>query len=85
MQLQNFPPLLSYVQERVPFWLLIATAVVGAFLVWLFHWPASNIKLHPMRASTFLPDRVPKKIDTIVIGMCVPPFSLMRFVQTHIL
>lgn len=68
MQLESFSPLLASVEERVPVWLLVVSVSAAAFLVWLFHWPAQRVKLSPMRASTFHPDRVPKNIDTIVIG-----------------
>lgn len=74
MQLaSSFPPLFSFLPEHlrvVPLWFLVLTTTVATFFVWLFHWPAKKVKLHPMRASPFRPESVPKKIDTIVIGAC---------------
>ena len=38
-------------------------------LAWLFRFPGRKLsKVHPMRASTFQPELVPKRVDTIVIG-----------------
>jgi len=74
MQLaSSFPPLFSFLPEHqrvVHLWFLVLTTIVATFLVWLFHWPAKKVKLHPMRASPFRPESVPKNIDTIVIGAC---------------
>ena len=68
MQLHTFSPTLSFVQEHIPVWLVIVTLSIASFLAWLLYWPARNVKLQPIRASSFRPDRVPRNIDTIVIG-----------------
>ena len=68
MELHNFSPLYTFVQEYVPVWLVIGALGMASTVVWLFHWPAQKVKLQPMRASPFHPDRVPHNIDTIVIG-----------------
>jgi len=48
----------------------IAIVLASAFICFLFlaRWPAKNVKIKPLRASSFRPELVPSKIDTIVIG-----------------
>lgn len=51
-----------------PGWFLLFLLPLGTFLVWFFHWPGRAIKVKSTRASRFSPDKVPPKLDTIVIG-----------------
>jgi all-trans-retinol 13,14-reductase len=58
---------------KIPFWILAPVLIWVGFLVWLFHWPARRVKLHPRRASRFRPELVlengkQRRFDTIVIG-----------------
>jgi all-trans-retinol 13,14-reductase len=71
---QHFlPPVLLSVMAAMPFWAWIFVLPITLFCLW-FLWPLPSSKirskdLHPIRASPFSPDRVPKgRIDTIVIG-----------------
>ncbi|KAG7346824.1 FAD dependent oxidoreductase [Nitzschia inconspicua] len=72
--IQHFlPPVFMAVMGFMPFWIWIFIFPIALFCVWFISpLPSSKIKskdLHPIRASPFSPDRVPKgKIDTIVIG-----------------
>jgi all-trans-retinol 13,14-reductase len=42
--------------------------LVGGFLAWFLTWPAKNVRVKEMRACSFRPENVPKRIDTIVVG-----------------
>ena len=42
--------------------------VFATLYLWLSRWPGNNVKVKPIRASRFSPDKVPENIDTIVIG-----------------
>jgi all-trans-retinol 13,14-reductase len=70
---QLAPPMLLSVMATLPFWVWIVAMPFVAFGTWML-WPLPSSKispeeLHPIRASPFHPDRVPKgNIDTIVIG-----------------
>lgn len=52
----------------LPHWTIFFLFVVAIFYMWLSHWPGKNAKVVPMRASPFSPEKVPKNLDTIVIG-----------------
>ena len=70
---QLIPPLLLSVMTLLPIWAWFVFVPLVIFLTWLV-WPIASSKisskeLHPIRASRFRPELVPKgKIDTIVIG-----------------
>jgi all-trans-retinol 13,14-reductase len=57
-------PLASF----VPLWALVPLVAIVLFLIWFFQWPARKVEIHPIRASSFKPELVPKFIDSIVIG-----------------
>jgi len=52
----------------LPWWLLLVLIPLGALFTWFFRWPGRAANVKPTRASRFSPDKVPPKIDTIVIG-----------------
>ena len=70
-----FPSLLSPmlsplipVTPFVPTWLIALLIMgLGGFL-WVSRWPGRDAKVKPIRASSFTPEKVPAKLDTIVIG-----------------
>jgi all-trans-retinol 13,14-reductase len=56
-------------QPFVPLWFLLPLLTFGALFYWFFvRFTAGNVKIKPMRASSFKPELVPSKLDTIVIG-----------------
>lgn len=59
---------LSVLAVLFPWWVIFVGAVFGGFFFWLSRWPAQDVKIIPTRASKFDPNKVPEKIDTIVIG-----------------
>ena len=52
----------------LPSWLLLLLLPLGAFFMWFFRWPGRRVNVKPTRASRFSPDKIPPKLDTIVIG-----------------
>ena len=53
----------------LPWWILVPLLCLTLIAVWILRWPGRRVsKIHPMRASNFHPDLVPKNLDTIVIG-----------------
>ena len=67
LEFATFAPFLAYL-EGTQIFLLVPLIPLVAFVVWLFQWPASSVKIKPIKASRFRPELVPKKVDTIVIG-----------------
>lgn len=71
MVLTTLAPILSPlapVALLLPRWLLVLLLSLGGFYLWVSHWPGRDVKVTPIRASRFSPDKVPSKLDTIVIG-----------------
>jgi len=52
----------------LPWWLILVLLPLGAFFMWFFRWPGRAANVKPTRASRFSPDKIPSKLDTIVIG-----------------
>jgi hypothetical protein len=52
----------------LPNWTILLVFIFATFYLWLSHWPGKKVKVTPMRASPFSPEKVPKNLDTIVIG-----------------
>lgn len=52
----------------LPHWSIILFFALATFYLWLSYWPGRRAKVIPIRASPFSPDKVPAKLDTIVIG-----------------
>ena len=52
----------------LPTWILILFCCLGCFYLWINRWPGKDVTLKPVRASPFSPTKVPKNLDTIVIG-----------------
>lgn len=61
--LSTVPFLLS-----VPAFVWLSLSFFFLFGLWLIRWPARKVVVKPMRASSFRPESVPQKLDTIVIG-----------------
>ena len=52
----------------LPHWTIVLFFTLATFYLWLSYWPGRHAKVIPIRASPFSPDKVPAKLDTIVIG-----------------
>ena len=71
MFLSKLSPILSLlapVDLFLPQWLLVTLITLAGFYLWLSRWPGRNVKVKPIRASRFSPDKIPTNLDTIVIG-----------------
>ena len=52
----------------LPTWLVALLIMSFGAYVWVSRWPGRDVKVKPIRASSFTPEKVPTKLDTIVIG-----------------
>lgn len=76
MLLINIPPVelgplmtpLAPVIFLLPYWTFIVAFILFTIYLWLSHWPGKYVKISPRRADKFSPEKVPKNLDTIVIG-----------------
>mmetsp|Transcript_27927 Transcript_27927/g.62321 ORF Transcript_27927/g.62321 Transcript_27927/m.62321 type:complete len:680 (+) Transcript_27927:108-2147(+) len=59
--------LLSY-YAQLHLWVMGPLGFIAVFMLWVSRWPARDICLKAVPASVFLPENLPKDIDTIVIG-----------------
>lgn len=66
--LEPFMSPLAPILLLLPHWTIMLVFVFATLYLWLSQWPGKNIKVKPIRASRFSPDKVPENIDTIVIG-----------------